>query len=165
VGYLRAKHIKLQKKLPMQLSRVAVGCIQYTATMDSCADHMQDHGLERCESVTQENKAEAQKHVEVIIKPTFGKSSPTSLSRAFMKKGKREQLEVGQSLHGKLSKQQQTAINRKSLMFIIINDTFFRRGEMGFSFSSLGRSYRDCQHLTGLSSTFKITRADDASNC
>jgi len=59
--------------------------------MDSRADHRQDHVLERCESITQENRAEAQKHVEVTIKlkPTYGKSSPTYLSRMAMKKGKR----------------------------------------------------------------------------
>jgi len=77
---------------------------------------------------------------------------------------------VGQSLHGKLSKQQQTAINRKSLMFILINDIFFRRGEMGSTFSSLGRIFTE--DLTGIVNISQvchqlpiiITQADDASD-
>lgn len=39
-----------------------------------------------CESITQENRAEAHKHVEVTIKPTAGKRPLTSLSRTPMRK-------------------------------------------------------------------------------
>ena len=56
----RAKHFKVRNKVPMQPRRVAVECIQNTAIMGSRADHMQDHVLEYCKSITQENIADTQ---------------------------------------------------------------------------------------------------------
>jgi len=63
--------------------------------MDSCADHLQDHVLEHCKSITQKNRGEAQNHVKVTIKPTAGERPFDCLSRTSMKKKRRKQLEVG----------------------------------------------------------------------
>ena len=87
---------------------------------------MQDHVLEHCRRITQESRAEAQKHVKVTVNPTTGKRPPMSFSRTSIEKEKRQQLEGGQFLPEELSSQQQTAINRKLLKFLVINGISFR---------------------------------------
>ena len=83
-GDLRTKHFYVRNDLPKQHSRVTVECIHCTAIMDSRADHLRDHVLEHCKSITQENRAEALKQMEVTFKPTVGRRPPTSLSRTYI---------------------------------------------------------------------------------
>jgi hypothetical protein len=76
---------------------------------------MEEHILQKCKKISQEDRKDAEANVKINIKPTAGKRPATSLSRTSLKKEKRGQQDVGQFLHGKLTKQQQTVINRKLL--------------------------------------------------
>ncbi len=119
VAYFWAKHSKCKVTSPKQHSCVIMQCIYCSIIVDSCADQLQDHVVEHCKSITQEDRAEAQKHVDVTIKhnswpeATNWRGAPQPY---LYREGMRRQLDVGQSLLGKHASQQ-TAINRKSLMY------------------------------------------------
>ena len=64
-------------------------CIYCSIIVDSCADQLQDHVVEHCKSITQEDRAEAQKHVDVTINTTAGQRQPIGggpLSRTSIEK-------------------------------------------------------------------------------
>ena len=123
VGYFRATHFRVRHDLPKQHSRVTVECVHCNDTMESRNDYMEEHILQKCKKISQKDRKDAEANVKTNIKPTAGKRPATSLSRTSLKK---EQQDVGQFLHGKLTKQQQTVINRKLLKFLVMNGISFR---------------------------------------
>jgi hypothetical protein len=87
---------------------------------------MEEHILQKCKKISKEDRKDAEANVKINIKPTAGKRPATSLSRTSLKKEKRGQQDVGQFLHGKLTKQQQRVINRKLLKFLVMNGISFK---------------------------------------
>lgn len=110
LGYFRATHFKQRDELPKQHGRATVECIYCNDLMESCTDNLEDHIIEHCKKIPLEQRRDALSHVTATIKPTSSKRPATSLSRASMKRHRQQ--DVGQFLHGKLSRQQQTVINR-----------------------------------------------------
>ncbi len=88
-----------------------VECVHCNDTMESRNCYMEEHILQKCKKISQEDRKGAEANVKTKIKPIAGERPATSLSFTSLKK----EQDVGQFLHGKLNKQQQTVINRKLL--------------------------------------------------
>jgi hypothetical protein len=143
VGHFRKNYFITLDDVPKKNNRVVVQCKFCHISMDSRADTLQDHILEHCKKVTQETRHVAEKHVQAAIKPTAGKRPPTSLSRTSSKKEKQEQQgastgPMGKFLHAAVKPQQQIAVNRKLLRFLVLNGIPFRAVDSPFFLDFVG---------------------------